>query len=339
MTQHHDECGCGSHQPEAAPDNDFSLSAPNSCGAADCLFNHIPPKIWEALLPKPFRKRHPLLFWGGLILLAALLWKGFFTGESSTNMLAASGDSFAVVRVEGAIMEQKGLLKWIAQVEKDQNVKGVLLRVDSPGGGVGASQEIYEALKKLNSVKPVVASMGSTAASGGLMVSMAARWVVANPATVTGSIGVRMDRPQYFKLLEMLGLGQEALTTAPYKDAGSPMRPLTEEDRKYFNAVLQDMHQQFVEVVAEGRHMAMEQAGKLANGKIYTGREALKLGLVDELGGQDKALEKLRALTGLPEDAELQERPDATKFWKELAENLLDIQLESHTAPVFAYQF
>ncbi len=337
MTQHQDPCGCG--RPHDAAAEEFSLAAPNSCAAVDCPFNHIPPKIWEALLPKPFRKRHPLLFWGGLLVLALVIWKGFFAGESGTPMLPTSGGSIAVIRVEGAIMEQRGLLKWIHQVEKDQSIKGVLLRVDSPGGGVGASQEIYAALKKLDSVKPVVASMGSTAASGGLMVSMAARWVVANPATVTGSIGVRMDRPQYFKLLEKLGLGQETLTTAPYKDAGSPLRPLTEEDRKYFNAVLQDMHQQFVEVVAEGRKMDMAQAGKLANGKIYTGREALKLGLVDELGGQDKALEKLRALTGLKEEEELKERPDATKFWKELAENLLNIQLESRTAPVFAYQF
>ena len=328
-------CTCGQAQDAEAG---FTFTAPGNCAAADCPFNHIPPKIWEALLPRPFRKRHPILFWGGLLLAAALAAAGILAGGTDTGLLPSSG--LAVVRVEGPIMEQKGLLKWIRQIERDENVRGVLLRVDSPGGGVGASQEIYGALKRLNEKKPVVASLGSTAASGGLMVSLAARWIVANPSTVTGSIGVRMDRPQYYKLLDKLGLWQETLTTAPYKDAGSPLRPLNDGDRKYFTGILQDMHQQFVDIVAEGRGMDGKRAAALADGKIFTGREALTLGLVDQLGGQEEALARLRELTGLPEDTEPVERPESGKFWKEMAEGLLGIRLNGGApSPAFLYQF
>ena len=195
-------------------------------------------------------------------------------------------DGIAVVSVSGPILDIGSQLDWIRKISDNPRIKGVLLRVDSPGGGAAASQELYTALKGLAATRPVAVSMGSTAASGGVMVAMAGTRIFANASTVTGSIGVRMDIPQLGPLLDKIGIGQETLTTAPYKDAGSPLKPLTPEQRAYFKAVLDDMHAQFVDIVATGRKMPRDKAAALADGRIFTGREALRLGLVDELGGQ-----------------------------------------------------
>ncbi|MDO5483596.1 MAG: signal peptide peptidase SppA, partial [Desulfovibrionaceae bacterium] len=227
-----------------------------------------------------------------------------------------AGERLALVSVRGSIMDVQPLLDWIRKIEREDNVRGVLLRIDSPGGGAAASQELYAALARLAGKKPVVASMGSVAASGGLMVAMAGQKVFANASTVTGSIGVRMDIPQLQGLLGKLGLGQETLVTAPYKDAGSYLRPLSAADRAYFEHVLKDMHEQFVDIVARGRNLPREKALALADGKIFTGREALHLGLVDTLGGQDEALACLANLTGVPADRPLLKRLNK-KSWLE----------------------
>lgn len=321
----------------AKPHEDTAFAP--TCAMAQCPFQQVPEKIWQALLPKPFRKRHPILFWGFLLLLAFGIGSSLLDSEKGSSLTASN--SIAVVRVEGIILDNTDQLKWIRKISQDDSVKGVLLRIDSPGGGAGASQELYEALRSLNAKKPVVASMGSTAASGGVMVSVAARYIVANPSTVTGSIGVRMDMPKVYKLLESIGLGQETITTAPYKDAGSPLRPMTEKEKAYFSDVINDMHQQFVGIVAEGRKMQPEDVQKFADGKVFTGRKALELGLVDALGGQEQALAKLYEITQLPENTSLKERPDSQRFFKEMMESALPAGMRGmlQSAPEFLYQW
>lgn len=317
-------------------------------GCAGCPLAQIPAKVWRDLLRPPFRKRHPLLFCLLLLafaLLAFSLCRLFFSDKSLME-----GERIALVPITGAIMNVEPTLEWIRKVEGNPDVKGVLLRVDSPGGGASASQEVYAALARLAKKKPIAASMGATAASGGYMVSMAAGRVFANPSTVTGSIGVRMDIPQLQNLMGKLGIGQETLVTGPYKDAASYLRPLSPRDREYLQRVLEDMHRQFVEIVAKGRKMPLEKAASLANGKIYTGQEALALGLVDELGGQDEAMAWLARQTGVPASRRLLKKKEGEKdLLRSLLARVLGIEdswlkgMEDLPArlstPVFLYQF
>ncbi len=293
---------------------------------------------------RPFRKRHPFIFWLLILILAGVA--ALSRGEDC-QALFVGGERLALVTVRGPIMDVAPTLAWIRKIERDPAVKGVLLRVDSPGGGAAASQEMHDALARLAKKRPIAVSMGSMAASGGLMVSMAGQRIFANPSTVTGSIGVRMDIPQLQGLLGKIGVGQETLITAPYKNAGSYLHPLSPEDRIYFEGVLRDMHEQFVDIVASCRNMPRERATQLASGKIFTGREAQKLGLVDALGGQDAALRWLAEKTGVPATRKLLTRPKESSW---LAESLgswfgLDFSAFAATAgvdwrtPVFLYQF
>lgn len=281
-------------------------SAQNRNTCAACPLAQIPAKVWLNLLKPPFRKRHPFIFW-----ICVLLVLGIGTAiiKSVISDKPVSGECIALVNIQGPILEAGPTLAWIRKIEKNPEVKGILCRVNSPGGGAAASQEIYAALEKFRQKRPVVVSMGATAASGGLMISMAGNKIYANPSTVTGSIGVRMDIPQLQGLMEKIGVGQETLVTAPYKDAASYTHPLTPKDREYLQSVLFNMHEQFVDIIAKGRTMPKEEASALANGKIYTGQEALALKLIDELGGQEDAHAWICAQTGVDPDKKLLVKP------------------------------
>jgi protease-4 len=276
--------------------------------ATACPLAQIPAEVWKTLLRRPFRKRRPVLFWGGVLLVLGLIG-GLIVKASDDGTSFTGGGRIALVSVNGPILSAEPTLEWLRKVAQNPSVKGILVRVDSPGGGAAASQEIYDALKAVAQKMPVAVSMGSMAASGGLMVSMAGQRVFANPSTVTGSIGVRMDVPQLQGLMDKVGVGQETLVVGAYKDAASYMRPMTPEQRTYFQGVLNDMYGQFVDIVAQGRNMPRDQVVKLANGKVYTGQEALRLGLVDEMGGREQAQRWLAQKTGVPVDSKLLTRP------------------------------
>lgn len=321
---------------------DFAVEKPSSCP-----LSQIPPHVWLSILRPPFRKRHPFIFW--LAILAVLLlcvWLGHALGRDSKT----TGERIALVSIQGPIMDAGDTLAWLRKIERNDSVKGILCRVNSPGGGAAASQEIYAALARIGQSRPVVISMGATAASGGLMISMAGKRIFANPSTVTGSIGVRMDIPQLQDLMRKIGIGQETLVTAPYKDAASYTHPLTAQDRAYLESVLLNMHEQFVGIVAKGRDMPLAKANELANGKIYTGQEALKLGLIDEIGGQDEALAWICGQTGVSPDKELLVRPKGRDRLTEIIFGVLrlaGIQTDSvagllngqFSQPLFLYQF
>ncbi|QTO40210.1 signal peptide peptidase SppA [Desulfovibrio desulfuricans] len=329
--------------PAATPESSSTASSASPSGGQPCVcpLAQVPANVWKDLLRRPFRKRHPVIFWGLILLLLAGV--GVFGAALGSNGLMG-GQRIALVSVSGPIMDPEPALEWIRKVERDPMIAGVLLRVDSPGGGAAASQEIYSAVRELARKKPVAVSMGSLAASGGLMVSMAGSRVFANASTVTGSIGVRMDIPQLQGLMGKIGVGQETITTAPYKDAGSYMRPLSTEQRDYFKKVLDDMHQQFVDIVADGRHMEHARAAALASGKIFTGREAVQLGLVDELGGQQTALVWLSEQCGVPAERKLVTRPKEGGWLPRSLKTMLGVDLSalgslSSSSPVFLYQF
>lgn len=281
-------------------EENFNFEAPKGAtGCGVCPLAVLPRESWEKLLRRPFRKRHPVFFWGGAVLLICIVLfalTNFFANEDENDPT----ERIALISITGPIMDVAPTLEWIQKVYNSPAAKGALVRVDSPGGGAAASQEIYASLARLAQKMPVAVSMGATAASGGLMVSMAGNYIFANPSTVTGSIGVRMDIPQLQGLMDKLGIGQETLVTAPFKNAASYLKPLTPEDRAYLDKVLLNMHDQFVEIVAKGRNLPLAKVRELANGKIYTGQQALALGLIDALGGQTDAHLWLAEKTGIP---------------------------------------
>lgn len=186
-------------------------------------------------------------------------------------------------------------------LESDSAIKAVVIRVDSPGGSAVASDEIYQSIKKFAAEKPVVVLMGDTAASGGYYISSAASYIIANPATVTGSIGVITEITDVQGLMKKLGLEQETYKSGAFKDLLSSTRKRTPEEQKMIQKLLDITYGLFVTRVAEGRKIERSKALELADGKIYSGKEAQQLGLVDAIGHQDDAFDKAKELAGIKE--------------------------------------
>ena len=220
-------------------------------------------------------------------------------GGGSGSLSWPGGGKVGVVTVDGAIISADTLVDELEGFRKEDGIKSVVLRIESPGGSVAASQEILEAVRKLAAKKPVVASMGSVAASGGYYVSCGATRVLANPGTITGSIGVRMEHVMLGDLLSWAKIRHETLKSGRMKDLGSFDRPMTPEERAILEEMLRDIHEQFKDEVAKSRNLSQEKVDELADGRVYTGRQALELGLVDKMGGLDEAVELAANLGGI----------------------------------------
>lgn len=201
------------------------------------------------------------------------------------------GAKVGVVEVLGAIDSSDEIVADLIDFRDDDSIKAIVLRIDSPGGGVAPSQEIHEEVRKVVELKPVVVSMGSVAASGGYYIATPAVRIVANPGSITGSIGVIMEFANIQGLLKKVGLQNEVVKSGAHKDIGSMVRPMTDEDRRILQGMIDDVHDQFVEAVAVGRGLETEKVRSLADGRIFSGRQAQKLGLVDELGGLEDAID------------------------------------------------
>jgi protease-4 len=228
----------------------------------------------------------------------------------STDLAVRFTDRIQVIRLSGMIMDKQdsslfgagegassSALKFLRKAAADGHVKAVLLRVNSPGGTVSASQELTDEVMALRSKnKPVVVSMADIAASGGYYIATAGDKIVAEPGTITGSIGVIFNAMNLKALGDKIGVQSEVVKSGQFKDIGSPFRPFTAEDRAILQGLITDSYDQFVQAVAKGRNMPVEAVKKLADGRIYSGRQALKLGLIDQLGGYDTALDVLQAM-------------------------------------------
>jgi protease-4 len=260
-----------------------------------------------------FSAEHPLLFGILLIILAVALFTGvmaFFRGLGGAKSRPLAGDKIGLCKIEGMITDAREVVDFLAELRKDDSVKGVLLRIDSPGGSVAPSQELYQAVKALAKVKPVVVSMGTAAASGGYYAAAPATLIVANAGTLTGSIGVRAEYVNLMGLMDKLGLKTDLLASGKMKAAGSPTTPLTPEQRAYLMDIVMDLHQQFVSDVAQARSLPEQDVAKLADGRAFTGRQALERKLVDKLGGQELAMETLRDMVKVGKDAPVLEGPE-----------------------------
>lgn len=208
-------------------------------------------------------------------------------------------EGIGLVEVKGIILDSQETVKQLFDFKKNENVKAVVLRIESPGGVVGPSQEIYDAVKKLALKKKVVVSMGSVAASGGYYIAAPATKIFANPGTITGSIGVLMKFSNIEGLMDKIGMKAFTLKTGKYKDVGSPVRTMSVEDKAMLQGVIDSTHGQFVKAVADGRKLPLEQVETLADGRIYSGEQALALKLVDNLGTMQDAIEEAGKLAGI----------------------------------------
>lgn len=206
------------------------------------------------------------------------------------------GDKIAVVEVEGVITEPDSINKQIKEYGERDDVKAIVIRINSPGGGVGPSQEIYRELKKVRAKKKVVASMGAVAASGGYYIAVAADKIIANPGTITGSIGVIMEFTDAEGLLSKIGLKGYVIKSGEYKDIGSPLRGMRDNEKKLLQDVIDDVYQQFISAVAENRKLKIDAVRKFSDGRIFSGHQAMALGLVDEIGNFQDAIDTAAAM-------------------------------------------
>ena len=196
----------------------------------------------------------------------------------------AFGEKIGVVEIEGVIADSKDIMEDIVRFKEDETIKGVILRINSPGGSVPPSQEIFEEVKKLRGKKKVYVSMGTVCASGGYYIATAGEKIYAMPSTITGSIGVIMEQVVIEDLLKKIGLQPNTMKAGDFKDVGSPFRKMTVEERKYFQEILNTIHTQFINTVATQRKIPMDTAKKLSDGRIYLGQQAMDLKLIDRIG-------------------------------------------------------
>ena len=228
------------------------------------------------------------------------LFIGFIVISIIFSFFYVSGDKVGVLEIKGLISDSSEINKAIAAFRDREDIKAIVLRIDSPGGAVGPSQEIYrEVIKLKKEKKVVVASMGSVAASGGYYIAAAADQIVANPGTITGSIGVIIEFANVQELLDKLGLKGVVIKSGKFKDTGSPLREMDDEERSIVQGVVNDIHRQFVAIVAENRKLDINDVKDIADGRIFSGAQAQKARLVDKLGNLEDAIELASNLAGI----------------------------------------
>ena len=254
-----------------------------------------------------FSRRHPYLFFmlvfssviAGAVVLLSILF--MISGHKSryAGLNDMGGEKVGVVKIIGVISNSEAIINKIKRFREDNSVKAIILRIDSPGGSVGPSQEIYREIRKTVKKKKVVASLGSVAASGGYYIASASDGIIANPGTITGSIGVIMGFANYRELLEKIGVVSTVIKSGEYKDTGSPVRDMTRKERKMLQDLSDEIHKQFISDVAEGRKMESSKIRLIADGRIFSGEGAKNIGLVDRLGNFEDAIEWAGRMAGI----------------------------------------
>jgi protease-4 len=249
------------------------------------------------------------------------------TYQDNKELMIPSKGKIGLIKIEGTIMESEETIKNLKSLAERDSVKAIVIRVDSPGGGVAPSQEIYEEIKRIREKKKVLISMGSIAASGGYYISCAADKIVANDGTLTGSIGVIMEIPNIEELMNKIGIKTEVIKSGRHKDIASTFRSLSEEEKEILQKVLDDVHEQFISAVREGRDIPESRLQELTDGRIFTGQMAKEAGLVDELGGLEYTISLAAQMVGIegkPEVVTIKKKKGIFDFLESLEpENLI----------------
>lgn len=274
------------------------------------------------------------------VLIGSIAW---ISSIKSKKTIISIGNKIGVIEIRGVIANSKPILKILDEYKKNSSIKGILLRIESPGGGVGPSQEIYREVVKVSKTKPVLASLGGIAASGGYYIASAAQKIIANPGTLTGSIGVIINFGNFTELFKKIGYKPVTIKSGKFKDIGNPGREMKPEEREYLEKLVKNVHEQFVKDVAKGRKLPLEKVKKIADGRIFTGQQAKELGLVDGLGNFQDAVEELAKMAKIKGEPKLV-YPTPKKrgvldilFEGEIKEWLTE-QLEGYLMPL-RYQF
>jgi protease-4 len=281
-----------------------------------------------------FARRHPFLFFltvvcgcmtAGFLGIVGLMWSGANMMRSGlVDMNRDSQGNLGIVEVTGPIVSSRRVIDQLRAFREDDQIKAIVLRVESPGGGIGPSQEIYRELMKTREKKMVVASMGSVAASGGYYIAAAAQGIVANPGTITGSIGVIMEYANLMAIAEKIGISPVVFKSGEFKDMGSPLRELKDKEKKIFQDLVDELHAQFVSDAAIARGMDVKAMAELADGRVYTGQTALELSLIDRLGNLDDAVQWAGKKAGITEDVvPVYPKEDKMTFIRKLADSVI----------------
>jgi protease-4 len=271
----------------------------------------VPPAGEPIVATPPRRSRTGIFFFGAfsgcLVVVIGFLILGVMiasiAGNDTTSRGDVFGDKVAIIPIDGEILGSRDAIDALHRYARNSSVKAIIMRINSPGGAIAPSQEIYEEIRNVRarSGKPVIASLDSVAASGGYYIASACDRIVANPGSITGSIGVILQWMETKDLLAWAKLKPETITSGPMKAAGSPYQDLTDAQRAYFQDIVTQLHSQFVRAVAAGRKGKLTEAevGKIADGRVFTGEQALGLKLVDELGNLDDAINVAGKLGGI----------------------------------------
>ena len=278
-----------------------------------------------------FSRRHPyllfLLIFSSIVAVSAItISLVVLTGikYSTQNDISDAGEKVGVIEVKGFIADPHDVIQDIRKYREDNSIKAIVLRIDSPGGGVGPSQEIFREVQRTLQDKIVVASLGSVAASGGYYIAAAASGIVANPGTLTGSIGVIMGFTDFQGLLQKIGITPVVIKSGQYKDIGSPVRSMTDPEKIILQSFSDQVHRQFITAIAEGRHLEYEKVASVADGRIMSGENALELKLVDRLGNLEDAVEWAGRLGGITDKVSaVYTRDKKHTFIRRLAESSL----------------
>jgi protease-4 len=285
-----------------------------------------------------------LLFGLFILTVLSLIFSGE-GGETTETITYGSGEGkVAVVELREPIMASENIVRQFKKYRENSSIRAIVFRVESPGGGVAASQEIYEEVRKTRDAgKPVVVSMGAVAASGGYYVSCGASKIVANPGTLTGSIGVIIQYLQFKDLMNKWGIGETTIKSGRFKDSGSPFRKMTEEEKRYFSVVVDDVYGQFLDVVVAERKLDRKQVLKYADGRIFTGRQALQYGFVDTLGTMEDAVKIAAAMGGVRGKPsvvrEVKRKSLFERLFGDAASELTSVKEQLMRQPVLQYRF
>jgi protease-4 len=256
-----------------------------------------------------------LVFFGGLW--AILFWTtslSIFGSTKTKNFSMGRGDLILRLKIDGVIMDGKKFIDPLLEYKDDTNVKAIVIEINSPGGVVGPSQEIYEEIRRVReeTKKPVVAVSTGLCASGALYSAVAADKIMVQPGTLLGSIGVIMEFTNLEKLYDWANVSRFSINTGKYKDSGAEYRPMRDDERQVFQTLVNDVLEQFIEAVAAGRNMKVEDVRAVADGRVFTGRQAIELGLADEIGTREDAFKLAAKLAGLEEgNYEIMDPPEA----------------------------
>jgi protease-4 len=300
-------------------------------------------------------------FWGIMITLvviaivffgASIFYFSKIVSKSSSKYYERSGkgsEKVAVVDLNFTIISSEPIVKQFKDFGEDESIKAIILRVNTPGGGVAASQEMYEAIRKVRDAgKPVVVSISSLGASGGYYAACGGSIIAADPGSLVGSIGVIISLTNFKDLAEKLGVSETVIKSGELKDAGNPLRELNEKDREYFQSIVDDSYDQFLDVVSRERKMDKEKLKEYANGRVFTGRQAKEIGLIDSLGTFDDAIMMAARMAGIEGEPAIVRKKERITFFEMLIESISKNELkevkdelkgEFLDQPVLQYKF